>query len=183
MVCTENMTVCRFILIVLLLMPLPLHAQGGAGMQNSYCAQFSDGSSPDCGFSSLQMCEQSVTGVGGVCIMNPSGPTSPLAPVPQMNMPGVSLALPPPVAQPSSGPLALPDASQAQPCNPLVDGTYCASAAANSASAAQAVASLGPMQSVSSDLSIGGDPPATLGAITFNGSGLSCIGLFRRTSC
>jgi hypothetical protein len=40
------------------------------------------------------------------------------------------------------------------------------------------------IQSLSSDLGIGGgDPPATLGAITFSGSGATCIGLFRRLSC
>jgi hypothetical protein len=40
------------------------------------------------------------------------------------------------------------------------------------------------IQSMASDLGIGGgDPPATLGAITFSGSGTTCIGLFRRVSC
>src|SRR5262249_42451670 len=43
----------------------PLHAQ-------AYCAQFADGTSPDCGFATLQMCEASVTGVGGVCLNNPN---------------------------------------------------------------------------------------------------------------
>ena len=87
--------------------------------------------------------------------------------------------MPPPFAQQSAGPLQLPGAAPPQPCNPLIDGTYCASQG-------------GPInpppmpriQSLSSDLGIGGgDPPATLGAITFNGSGATCIGLFRRLSC
>ena len=47
-----------------------LHAQGGYST-NPYCAQYSDGTSLDCSFSTLSMCYQSVTGVGGVCIDNP----------------------------------------------------------------------------------------------------------------
>ena len=137
-----------------------------------YCALFEDGSSRDCGYSTLQMCEASVTGVGGLCINNPAGP-------------------PPPPPQLASGPLQLPDAQQTQQppppqqppqqqtCNPLIDGTYCATQG-------------GPInpppmpriQSMASDLGIGGgDSPATLGAITFSGSGAACIGLFRRVSC
>jgi hypothetical protein len=135
-----------------------------------YCAQFSDGTSLDCGFSTLQMCEASVTGVGGLCLNNPAGP-------------------PPPPPQLASGPLQLPDAqaplqappppAQQQPCNPLIDGTYCASADISAGAR-----SMPRIQSLSSDLGIGdGDPPATLGAITFSGSGATCIGLFRRVSC
>jgi len=60
------------LLAVLLIIP-ELHAQQ-AGEAPPYCAQYADGTSLDCEFSSLQMCEQSVTGVGGVCIDNPSGP-------------------------------------------------------------------------------------------------------------
>lgn len=153
-----------------LLMISPLHAQG----QYAYCAQFEDGTSPDCGFSSLQMCERSVTGVGGVCNLNPSGPPVQPAPTAQNQMPFNSSAVPPPpFAQQSSGPLPLPDASQPQPCNPLIDGTYCASAGNNV-----------PIQSLSNDLAIGGgDPPATLGAITFSSGHNACIGLFGSSSC
>jgi hypothetical protein len=109
-----------------------------------------------------------VTGVGGLCLNNPAGPP------------------PPPPPQLASAPLQLPDAPQAQlpppqqqTCNPVIDGTYCASQGGP----------IGPpsmprIQSMASDLGIGGgDPPATLGAITFSGSGTTCIGLFRRVSC
>ena len=44
-----------------------LHAQGGFPTY-PYCAQYSDGTSLDCSFSTLSMCYQSVTGLGGVCI-------------------------------------------------------------------------------------------------------------------
>src|SRR5215472_16723442 len=40
---------------------------------NPYCAQYSDGNSLDCSFATLSMCEQSVSGVGGICILNPRG--------------------------------------------------------------------------------------------------------------
>jgi Protein of unknown function (DUF3551) len=176
------MTARWIILTVALLMTSPVYAQ-----QYPYCAQFSDGSSLDCGFTSLQMCLQSTTGQGGICINNPGGPSSgppryrtlfnpmpfrgsPVPPPPtEQQASSGSLALPPPApAQQASGPLPLPDAPP-PPCNPLIDGTYCASA--------------GGIQSVSSDLGLGGEPPATLGAATFSGDGSTCIGLFRQSSC
>jgi Protein of unknown function (DUF3551) len=156
-----------------LLLAMQIFPRIPAAQYYPYCAQFEDGTSRDCGFSTLQMCEASVTGVGGLCINNPAGPP------------------PPPTPQLASGPLQLPDAQQAQQlpppqpapqqqsCNPLIDGTYCATQGGP----------LGPppmphIQSMASDLGIGGgDPPATLGAITFSGSGATCIGLFRRLSC
>ena len=164
----SRMTACTIILLAQLPLTVPLRAQN-FGSPYQYCAQFDDGTSPDCSFSSLQMCEQSVTGVGGVCILNPSGPPYNLS------------AVPPPI-EPPSGPLQLPDASQRPPCNPLVDGTYCASAAGSSVNGLQSPAGIVPIQSLSSDLAIG-DPPATLGAITFSGNGSTCIGLLRRMSC
>jgi hypothetical protein len=162
------------IFAVHLLVATPLFAQGGFGaMQNQYCAQFSDGSSLDCGFSTLQMCEQSVTGVGGVCILNPSGPSRPPMAAAQDQTPYRSSVMPPPpFSQQAAAPLQLPDAAQSPPCNPLIDGTYCASAG-----------SIASIQSPASDLAIGGDPPATLGAVTFSGDGAACIGLFRRSNC
>ncbi len=153
-----------------LLLALQLYPRSPAAQYYPYCAQFADGSSRDCSFSTLQMCEASVTGVGGLCLNNPAGP-------------------PPPPPQYASAPLQLPDASQAQQppqqqaqqqtCNPLIDGTYCASQGGP-----VGPPSMPRIQSMASDLGIGGgDPPATLGAITFSGSGTNCIGLFRRVSC
>ena len=48
-------------------MTTALHAQ-----QAPYCAQFSDGTSPNCGFATLQQCDASISGVGGVCNLNPA---------------------------------------------------------------------------------------------------------------
>lgn len=70
----------------------------------------------------------------------------------------------------------------AQPCNPAIDGTYCAEQMSRKPS--------GTMATPPSNPSLGGDffsivrenDPATLGAITFSG-GTRCIGLLRRSSC
>ena len=48
-------------------MTTALHAQ-----QAPYCAQFADGTSPNCGFATLQQCNASISGVGGVCNLNPA---------------------------------------------------------------------------------------------------------------
>jgi hypothetical protein len=48
-------------------MTTALHAQ-----QAPYCAQFSDGTSPNCSFATLQQCNASISGVGGVCNLNPA---------------------------------------------------------------------------------------------------------------
>ena len=146
----------------------PLHAQN-----YPYCAQYDDGSS-DCSFSSLSMCNQTVTGVGGTCGLNPrgSGPSAASAGPASFNPAYVP---PPPIQQPTSGPVAVPSALQQ--CNPAIDGTYCATAGA------APPPSIAPIQSLSSDLAVGSDPPATLGAITFNSNGTNCIALFRRMSC
>jgi hypothetical protein len=50
-------------------MTTALHAQ-----QAPYCAQFSDGTSPSCSFATLQQCNASISGVGGVCNLNPATP-------------------------------------------------------------------------------------------------------------
>jgi hypothetical protein len=201
----------RALLICCLMTISPLYAQ--RGFQNyPYCAQYSDGSSQvDCSFTTLSMCYQSVTGVGGTCINNPraggSAPTrnsefafgpAPVPPPPSqsqnlLQLPGTA---PQEQAQPAVSAAGAQTATR--PCNPVVDGTYCATAASNSTT---------PIQSLASDLSVGSDPPgaidlagaddqpgagdftsggyqpATLGAINFGGSGVNCIGLFRQRSC
>jgi hypothetical protein len=147
------------ILLTHLLMASSAHAQGVGGV---YCAQYSDGSSPDCGFSSLQMCEQSVTGVGGVCTQNPAGPSAALVggqepyaspPVPQL-----------PFVQSSAFPAApVPPPPFDQSASPQPPGE---------------------INSLSSDLAMRGNPPTTLGAVNFSGAGSSaCIGLFGRSAC
>lgn len=157
------------ILFGLLLIASPFHAQS-----YPYCAQYSDGASLDCSFSTLSMCNQSVSGVGEICILNPrgSGASATGAGPPPFN---ATYVPPPPIQQQSSGQVTLPSAPRQ--CNPVVDSTYCATAGG------AAPQSIGPVQSLSSDLAIGTDPPATLGAITFNSDGTNCIALFRRMSC
>ena len=70
----------------------------------------------------------------------------------------------------------------AQPCNPAIDGTYCAEQMSKKPS--------GPTTASRSNPNLGGDffsivrenDPASFGAITFGG-GSRCIGLLRRSSC
>jgi hypothetical protein len=133
-VITDDFAVCHS---AWSLVDVRLGARAGQSIAqgNPYCAQYSDGASLDCSFSSLSMCEQSVSGLGGICILNPRGAES------------SSTTITPPTFNPSYVPPSPP------------------------------------IQSLSNDLSVGSDPPATLGAITFNSDGSQCIGLFRRMSC
>ena len=72
----------------------------------------------------------------------------------------------------------------AQPCNPAIDGTYCAEMGR------KPVVSTPPSRSSLAIEGLGSslmptpyDQPATLGAITFSGDGSRCIGLLRRVNC
>jgi hypothetical protein len=172
----------------------PLHAQGGFSTL-PYCAQYTDGSSLDCSFSTLSQCYESVSGVGGVCIDNPTAaaPASASAANPRrpFGSPYVFAPspVPPPPMQQSQGPLQLPgpppqeaqapppagSAPQPQPpsCNALYNGTYCASVSSNS---------FAPISSLSSDLAGAVPPSATLGGSTFSGN-TDCIGILRQMSC
>lgn len=188
--------VVAFILSFSYLLTLsPLHAQGGFSTL-PYCVQYSDGASLDCSFATLSQCYASVTGVGGVCIDNPTtaatasagNPRRPFwspyafapssVPPPPMQPPAQQsqgpLQLPGPPAQPAQ---ASPFASEAQQpqasCDPLYNGTYCASASNNS---------FAPISSLSSDLAGAAPPPATLGVATFSGD-TDCVGILRSLSC
>lgn len=71
-------------------------------------------------------------------------------------------------------------AGYSQPCNPAIDGTYCASVPVRKpASTAPGTSSRTLGGALSSDSY---DQPATLGTITFS-DGSRCIGLLRRVSC
>lgn len=80
--------------------------------------------------------------------------------------------------------LAIPVAA-AQPCNPVIDGTYCASQPGRVAAdpSPPSRGSMTPIQGLGGDLVGARDDPATLGAITFRSDGLACIGLLRRGNC
>lgn len=80
--------------------------------------------------------------------------------------------------------------AQQQPCNPIVDGTYCAEQMPRNRTSSQSGSSGGgyatPMRSIGTDLSLGADnvgSPATIGAITFRGGGEKCVGLLFRGRC
>jgi hypothetical protein len=171
----------------------PLHAQGSIPTY-PYCAQYSDGASLDCSFSTLSMCYQSVTGLGGVCIDNPRASSVALGnPQRPFGLPYAFAPspVPPPPAQQLSAqqtqsrpqlPSALPQQAPTPPstsvvpqppCNPLYSGTYCASASSNSFAS---------ISSLSSDLAGAAPSPTTLGSSTFSGD-TDCIGILRPFSC
>ena len=77
-----------------------------------------------------------------------------------------------------------PTAAQ-QPCNPVIDGTYCATQMPRMRMSEPSRLQLQPIQDLGSALStssIGQDTPGTLGGISFRG-GSTCIGLLRRGAC
>jgi len=71
----------------------------------------------------------------------------------------------------------------AQPCNPVIDGTYCAEEASRRPSNAASPTRFAPIRNIGDDFLTGQDQPATIGAITFRGNGTRCIGLLRRGAC
>src|SRR4051812_39355548 len=83
--------------------------------------------------------------------------------------------------------LAVSPAAAQQPCNPVIDGTYCAENMSRvrvddrnrvNDLSSSAVRGLG------TDLAVGYDNnPATFGTITFRGTGDRCVGLLFRSSC
>jgi hypothetical protein len=90
--------------------------------RGQYCATYNDDATPeDCSFTTMQVCQQSVNGVGGYCAPQSEAPVMPPAPLfefrrdPYAFAPAPIPPPPPPVAEPSSGPLQLPDSPQPQP--------------------------------------------------------------------
>ena len=70
------------------------------------------------------------------------------------------------------------------PCNPVIDGTYCAELPMRSGSSPSRPSSvnLQPIQNIGEALKVNQDSPGTIGTITFRG-GSQCIGLMRRGAC
>jgi len=93
-------------------MTTALYAQGGGGSgTGQYCAIFSDGTSPDCSFTTFQECDQSISGIGGICDVNPSAGNQASPSPPQGPFWSDPAAVPPPpIAGQPSPPLPLPDA-------------------------------------------------------------------------
>jgi Protein of unknown function (DUF3551) len=81
------MRALRIMLLGGLFMPSMLHAQSasigtGAAAQGQFCATYNDDATPmDCSFTTLQMCQQSVSGVGGYCAPQALAPAMPPPPL------------------------------------------------------------------------------------------------------
>jgi len=78
--------------------------------------------------------------------------------------------------------LVLDASGFAEPCNPVIDGTYCATNMGSRPDNSTSGQRFAPIRNIGGDISTGSDQPATLGAITFSGS-TRCIGLLRRGNC
>ena len=70
----------------------------------------------------------------------------------------------------------------AQPCNPAIDGTYCAEQMSKGPSSAVTTSRSNPTLDREAFSIVRDNDPATFGAITFGG-GTGCIGILRRSSC
>lgn len=70
----------------------------------------------------------------------------------------------------------------AQPCNPAIDGTYCAEQTGKRPSGAATTATQNPSPGDDFFSLVRDNGPATFGAITFSG-GTRCVGILRRSSC
>ena len=77
---------------------------------------------------------------------------------------------------------ALPTELVAQQCNPLIDGTYCASQTIRRSDTPARDANT-PMIGIGRDLASTRDEAVTFGAITFRGDGTRCVGLMTRGNC
>jgi hypothetical protein len=70
-----------------------------------------------------------------------------------------------------------------QPCNPVIDGTYCATQMPRlPAPSTPSRIQLRPIEDIGSSIATSSNSPATLGGISF-GRGTDCIGLLRRGAC
>ncbi len=79
--------------------------------------------------------------------------------------------------------IAIPGAARAEPCNPIIDGTYCATQMPK-ARAVQPSRGMNPIGSIGSDFgsNTSQDSPGTLGSISFGG-GSRCVGSMIRSRC
>jgi hypothetical protein len=86
----------------------------------------------------------------------------------------------------AAGSLAISGSARAdQPCNPIVDGTYCATQMPRYSGSSGSSTGLRPIDDMSQLVptsAVGGNQPATLIGISFQG-GSRCFGLLRRSAC
>jgi hypothetical protein len=79
--------------------------------------------------------------------------------------------------------LVLPNPAGAQqPCNPVIDGTYCAEQMRGGSGSSRSGVTMNPIQDFGRSISGTPTSPATLGGISVRG-GSTCIGLLRRGAC
>ena len=80
--------------------------------------------------------------------------------------------------------VAVHEAAGAEPCNPVIDGTYCATQGVQSRHpGGPARDTLRPIEGLGSDLLNRNQQPATLGGITLRSGASDCISFMRRSSC
>jgi hypothetical protein len=75
-----------------------------------------------------------------------------------------------------------PGAAQQQPCNPVIDGTFCAEQMPRSRPGAPPPM-IRPIGSIGSAISTNTTPAGTLGGISIRSGGQTCVGLLRRGAC
>jgi hypothetical protein len=79
---------------------------------------------------------------------------------------------------------ALQSSPTAQSCNPVIDGTYCATQMPQpSTSLTQSSPIIRPVSDFSNAFSVGSGAPGTFAGIAFQSGGTTCIGLLRRGAC
>jgi hypothetical protein len=77
----------------------------------------------------------------------------------------------------------LSNGSGQQSCNPLIVGTYCATQGGRAFGNSASSSNLGSVQSLSGDLSLGQEQPATFAGVSFSSDNTVCFGLLRRSAC
>lgn len=77
--------------------------------------------------------------------------------------------------------LCTPAAAQ-RPCNPAIDGTFCATQMPRGGGSGQSNVAMNPIRDLGRSISGTPTSPATLGGITIRG-GQTCVGLLRRGAC
>ena len=85
----------------------------------------------------------------------------------------------------AAGFCAVGGSANAEPCNPIVDGTYCATQMPKKVTSSPASSRMRPVEDMSRLVpsnSVGGNQPGTLVGISFQGNG-RCFGLLRRSAC
>ncbi len=80
--------------------------------------------------------------------------------------------------------IAIPSPAKTEPCNPIIDGTYCATQMPKDRAVKSSSKGMNPIRPIGSDFDWSGsqDTPGTLGSISFRGSG-TCFGSIVRSRC